>query len=305
MTNFAYVLMTYRNPAQLVRLARRLRTLSPGCQIVVRHDARRIPLISAQTEALQGEGAAVHEYTSPIAWGGWTMVDAQLRELRWLREQAAPDYVSFLSGQDYPVTSLAAWEKRVAAQAPGLWGEIREVAYRPRWLRRGAGDHRARRAMYRYRRLATSASPRGVGLLEPLVDAQRLPHSPDLFVGVRRPLGSLKLWWGLPWLTLSSRAADAVLDADRASSAKRILRHSLLPEESFIPTVVGNAPELEVAPAPLSYCRFPGHVWHPVTFTMDDLGELDSVAAPFARKFDDEVDSAVLDALDARVDQAA
>ena len=155
MTTFAYVLMTYRNAGQVSRLVARMRELSPDAVLLVRHDARREPLARS---SLSASAAELHEYRSVIDWGGWTMVEAQLRELRWLRANTDADYITFLSGQDYPIASLVDWEHRVTETRPDLQGEVRRIEYRPRWFRRGVGDRRARRAMYRYYRVRTRAN---------------------------------------------------------------------------------------------------------------------------------------------------
>src|SRR5205823_4469303 len=100
MSRFAYVLMTYRNPDQVLRLVRRLRRRSATGLVLVRHDARATAVAA---EEVRETGAVLHEYHTPIDWGGWSMVAAQIRELHWLREHTDVTHVSFLSGQDYPI----------------------------------------------------------------------------------------------------------------------------------------------------------------------------------------------------------
>lgn len=294
MTTFAYVLMTYRNAGQVSRLVARMRELSPDAVLLVRHDARREPLARS---SLSASAAELHEYRSAIDWGGWTMVEAQLRELRWLRANTDADYITFLSGQDYPIASLVDWEHRVTETRPDLQGEVRRIEYRPRWFRRGVGDRRARRAMYRYYRVRTRANLRPLKVLGPVVDTQRLPYSDQTLIGLRSPLRGLKLWWSLPWVTLSCEAADAVLAAGGNPKLPARFKRAFIPEESFIPTVLSNQ-GFRIIESQLTYCRFTYVSFHPVTFTLDDLRELTEAQAPFARKFDDSVDSRILDRLD-------
>ena len=226
------------------------------------------------------------------------MVAAQLHELRWLRAETSVEHVVFLTGQDYPVGPLAAWERQISESGADLVGDAFPVSFRPRWLRRGSGDRRARRAMFRYYRVRSSSHLRALKLLGPVVDTQRIPHSDELFVGVRSPLRGLEVWWSLPWLVLSRRAVGTVLEQSTEPWATRF-RRSLLPEESFIPTAVARA-GLRISRQPVTFCRFPYLAYHPDTLTTADLPEISAAGAPFARKFDEQVDSLVLDRLDKR-----
>jgi hypothetical protein len=300
MTSFAYILLTHRSPGQVLRLASRIRALSPEATVVIRHDARRVGL---EHGPLRDLGVHIHEHCTESTWGRWGIVQAQLDELRWLVDHAPADYVTFLSGQDYPIAPLAPWETQVATDRPDMQGELEPIWYRPRWLRGGLGDHRAQRAMYRYFTLSVGASPSSWWLLpfkgaKPVIDVRRLPYNDELFIGVRRPLRGLQLWWGQLWLTLSARAVGTVLAAAASPRASRRFRQGLVPDELFIPTIVANTPALRIRNIPLTYCRFLHASNHPVTFVTDDLPELRAAGACFARKFDAAVDSKVLDALD-------
>jgi hypothetical protein len=299
-TSFAYILLTHRNPDQVLRLAGRIRALSPAATIVIRHDARRVSL---ERGPLDGLGVTVHEHRTESTWGRWGIVQAQLDELRWLLDHTPADYVTFVSGQDYPIAPLAPWEAQVARQRPDMQGQLDRIWYRPRWLRGGLGDHRAQRAMYRYYGLPVAASPSSAWLrplkgVKPVLDVRRLPYNDELFIGVRRPLRGLQLWWGQIWLTLSRPAVETVLAAAASPKASRRFRQGLVPDELFIPTTVANTRGLRTHYLPLTYARFPHASNHPVTFVGDDLPELRAASACFARKFDATVDSEVLDALD-------
>jgi hypothetical protein len=301
---FAYVLMTYRDPGQIMRLVARLRALSPDAFILVRHDARATELV--ERDSLEAAGAIVHEYRDRIDWGGWSMVAAQVRELRWVLENhPRVTHIVFLSGQDYPLRPLADWEERVGDGEFDLVGPVREERdLRMRWLAPNQPYSRGHRSTYAYRRIPARWSggpvgvlPRITPFLRPVIDARRLPHTSDMFIGVRHRLHGLRLYTSVPWLTLSRAAAGAVVAAHEDSPEKRLLRRALLPEETFVPTVVMNR-GMRLAVEDVSYCRFDGWVWHPEVFTSADIPALRATGAPFARKFDLAIDPLVLDALD-------
>jgi hypothetical protein len=76
-------------------------------------------------------------------------------------------------------------------------------------------------------------------------------------------------------------------------------RRTMVPDESMLTTLVFNSPDLRVANRNMTYTRWSNSKsGHPDIFRLDDLPEL--VAAPqyFARKFDIDKDSRILDRLD-------
>lgn len=294
---FAYVLMTYRNPNLIVRLVEKIRESSPQSLIVVRHDNRAHPL--TERARLQAAGAVIHEYSERIDWGRWSMVAAQLTQLRWIRDHSDVEYVVFVTGQDYLLKPLGPWEAEIRASGADFTGNLTAVQFHPRWFRHGAGDARARQAMYTYRRIHTKRYFKLVKLLGPLFDTQRIPHTDDLFFGVRRPLRGLKLWHSLPWAVLSQAAVDLVI-AESVQPWSARYRHALLPEESYFPTAVARA-GLRLRDSRVTFCRFSKGSYNADVLAAADLDEAYASGAPFARKFDDEVDSAVLDLLDRRL----
>jgi hypothetical protein len=76
-------------------------------------------------------------------------------------------------------------------------------------------------------------------------------------------------------------------------------RKTVVPDESMITTLVFNSLGLRVANRSVTHTRWSkSKSGHPDTFCLDDLPEL--IAAPeyFARKFDINKDSRILDRLD-------
>jgi hypothetical protein len=125
-------------------------------------------------------------------------------------------------------------------------------------------------------------------------------------IGLRRrrlPFGpGLRCFVSSDWLTLSARAARVVTAAARRERAlMRHYRASPMPSESFFATVLLNHPELNVAREDRRMISFAGPgVPHPDVLTSSDLGRLLDSDMDFARKFDQERDAEVLDALDER-----
>ncbi len=89
----AYVVLSYRNPAQVVRLVRALRE-GPAGVVFVRHDQRGSRLGAAEVRAAGGEPI---EGDIELEWGGWSQLELVLASLRRAAE-IEPDWTLLLSG---------------------------------------------------------------------------------------------------------------------------------------------------------------------------------------------------------------
>jgi hypothetical protein len=276
----AYVLPVHRSPEQVSRLLRRL--AAEDVRFVL-HVDRRTP--AADARGLYGIARELPqvEYVDPHAcyWGGFGMVRAALKGIRHLLASGAPfDYAVLLSGQDYPLRS----PRRIAAFLAAAEGRsFIECFPLPRpdgWGPRGGLDRTEDWHLIRRRALHLR-----------LPRARRIP-------GGLRPFGG-GAWWCLP------REVVEHID-DVVRSNRRLVpffEHVLHPSEVFFQTVIMNSPFAgTVANDNLRHIEWAGGP-NPVVFTTGDLERL--VASPklFARKFDADVDSHILDLLDEHADR--
>jgi hypothetical protein len=295
----AYLVVSHRNPDQILRLVRVLR--EGGGEVAVRHDGRREPLPAS---ALQEAGARALEDGIDLAWGDTGYLRMQLNALEWAARELDPDWVVFLSGQDYPLRPLADIEAGLAAteadaRLSGFW----ELATR----RDPGGEKTPFFRRYAYRHFIPPAwlperdLPRAVA---PLAYRCRLPGDLPDRVGVRWPLlpfgDGFRAHVSADWLTLNRRAVAAVTAFARAHA--RVMRHyrrTIVPAESFFATVLANDPSLRVDPDGRRFISWPRPgAPHPDTLTSDDLDRVLASGMDFARKFDTSIDARVLDLLD-------
>ena len=284
----AYIVLSHRNPAQVVRLVGALAE-GPGARVLVTHDPRRSTLSPGEVARAGGE---VIEDRIQMEWGGWSHVELVLACLRVATERHDPDWVLVLSGQDYPLRALAEIEADLErSTADGLLGAVREVeARRPR-----VDDEFFLRCRYRHyaRPRRMPHLPRG---LRPLVYVRDLPS----LVGIRR-LGPppLALHVSADWLTLGRRAVAALLAAGADRRLTRYFRRVVVPSEAFFASVLLNDRALAIERDHRRFASFsrPGAP-HPDTLTSLDLDRILISGADFARKFDTDVDREVLDRLD-------
>lgn len=113
-----------------------------------------------------------------------------------------------------------------------------------------------------------------------------------------QPLNMRIDWHGSAWHILTHSFCDWIFSADAAQECTSFLRHVKLPNEFLMQTLIMNSPFRETLNT--SYKR--KMIWkkrapHPRVLTMEDYPLLVDSDAFFARKFDPEVDEAILHAL--------
>jgi hypothetical protein len=285
----AYIVLSHRNPEQVLRLVRVLRE-GPAARVLVRHDPRGPSLPAAEIEAAGGEAI---EDRIESQWGGWSQLELIVSCLREAVVRHDPDWALILSGQDYPLRPLADIEAELGAGLlDGRLGAVREVERR----RPAAGDDEFfLRARYRHY-TRPRAMPDLPGALRPFIYARALPP----LVGVRRLAPPpLPLVFSSDWLTLGRRAIATVLAAADNGRLMRYFRRVAVPSEALFASVLLNNEALTIERDHRRVANFAHEgAPHPELLTSADFDRLIASGADFARKFDAAVDSRVLDLLD-------
>jgi core-2/I-Branching enzyme len=275
----AYLILAHANPQQLARLVAALPSSSP---ILIHFDQRADPAVYQEVVRLVGSRPLLHFVKREKCWwASFGIVQATINLVRTLAAMDIPyDYATLLSGSDYPIKSnleIATDLDRNRGQefiesflltAPNRWSEEGGYSTAPR---RVLGRH----WHYRSRMI-------------------RLP-------GMRQMPSGLLPYGGSQWWTLSRRSIRFIADfIERSPQVVAFFKGSFAPDEAFIQTVVSNS-------------FLAGHVtgenlriaiWgrpqppYPATLTMDDQEILRASHKHFARKFDPNVDSNILDVLD-------
>lgn len=284
---FCYVVLCHTDAATVLRLVARIRELSPGATIVVRHD--RDGFITA--EQVKAAGAVLLRSRIVIEWGSPTMVSATMEALGYASKISAADYFVLVSGHDYPVRHLAEWEREVvASESDVLLAEVREpekYTYAYRWrgpLKPPLGRPYAVRFVGRivWRCLAPFVRP---------VIVCHGPRDGRYWLGLRR----VSLLWrppqvrlvkGSQWMTLSRRAVALALAHDRQQPCLRAFLISMkIPDETYLQSILCADPRLRVVERPTTFARWPSAAhWSPVWLTVSDMAEAAASTAPFARK---------------------
>jgi hypothetical protein len=272
-----WIVLAHDRPVQLGRLLDRLD--APGDRIFLHIDAAA-PL-DGFSSVLAGRENLEMLARRRSRWGTYGVMRATLDGMRGCRG-AGVDYVSVISGQDYPIKPLAQLRDHLGRGTGTLFMTFWELP-NPRWLEPDGGLARVEIRHYRI----GGREIRVPGRLTPFVPRRRMPLGLTPYAGAN--------WWTLP-----GAAAEYVLDfLDRHPQVERFYRRSALPAEGLVQTVLLNSHWRDAAVyGNLRHIVWPEGASHPVTLDATHLDELARSREFLARKFDDVE---VLDLIDQRL----
>jgi len=243
-------------------------------------------------------------------WGAFSMVAATVKVLEHLDRHLPYDWCALLSGQDYPVTDLALWEKALAAGGHDYLLAATEVNFDPGLPRRVlARDEYYVRYAYRWRplgRVPRRAVPvanllaRVMGA-DPVALTRPFKGQPRLGTARKTPFDDdWRCYKGSQWMALSATAVRSTLAViDSRPELASYFATTLVPDESFLQSILGNQSDLRRRDERLSFTMWAGAgAAHPKLLRSSDVDAVIASGCAFARKFDTDVDDTVLDALD-------
>lgn len=296
MARTGFVILTNQGGEQLLRLTNRLASSFNGASCACHHDFGQ----SSPDVSRFGSHVRFVQPHVATAWGDFSIVSATLAALRLLYERDDPDYAILLSGSDYPLKrEVEVLSDLDSANADAFCELHLACPLTPDGPEGASGwPYKRREMMRRYHRF-TLPLPRLFGRDRYLLSSNRWltwfisPYSK-----------SFRCWAGPQWMTLGRRAAHAVLDwHERNPWLERYLRSrpTSVADETYLHSILGNAPELRVDPRPFRFYEWQPTSWHPELLTMQHVPRLLASTAHFARKF--APDSPVLDVLDEWLDR--
>jgi hypothetical protein len=269
--------MAHTRPAQVARLVARLE--APGDQIYVHVDAQvpQEPFTQALAPYPSVEWTARHRCRRT----SYGLMAATLDGMRAALAGGA-DYISVISGQDYPIKPVEELRSHLNGRAGTCFMNFWELP-NPRWEVPDGGLWRVEVRHYQLGRRRF-----------------RIPNRFTPFIPRRRvPLG-LTPYAGADWWTLPRAAVQHIVDfVERHPEVVRFYRHTLAPSEGLPHTILLNSPLRDrVVYGNLRHIVFPEGAWHPLTLGVFDFEALRNSGAFVARKFDAERDPQVLDLID-------
>jgi len=272
----AYLILVHRYPEQFKRLFKAIH--DPANHYLVHVDKNAGPELENDLRAFLAAypNAAVLESKRAL-WGGYSLVDAELRGMaRLLEMDARWDYFINLSGQDFPLATQ---------------GRIRDFldANRGREFIRVLDQARSRPETMG--RVLGHVVEQGGRIIDSLVTR--------LFLNDATP------YIGNQWKIVSRAFCEFVCHDPSVDRYKAFYRNTFIADEGFFQTVMMNtAMHGEIVNDDLRMIDWvpDGDIkLRPRTFTKADADRLTSSSDLFARKFDAEVDGEILDILEAHL----
>jgi hypothetical protein len=272
----AYFLLVHRYPEQFKRLFKAIH--DPENTYLIHVDKNSGPVLRAEIGAFLADypNAAMLESKRAL-WGGYSLVDAELRGIERLLEMS-DDWEFFinLSGQDFPLATQAR-------------------------IRGFLSDNRGKEFIRVLNQAEVRPDTMGRVLKHVVELKDRIVDS----LATRLFLDGATPYIGNQWKIVSRRFCQFVCHDASVDRYKSFYRNTFIADEGFFQTVMMNTAEHgEVVNDDLRMIDWvpDGDIkLRPRTFTTEDAAALTESPALFARKFDIEEDSRILDILGAHL----
>jgi hypothetical protein len=263
-----FLIQSHRDPDQIARLARVLRTGCPGSIILISHDCRAQSL----SRSLWKGDSKIHVIPGRGGRGDFNILDGYLAATRWLSDHKIDyDWITNLSGQDYPVSSLADFSRELSQTSHDGFLQHFDV------LTRLAIEH---------------------------LTELRIKTAYGLMIGrpAKRPpfAAEFRCYAGSYWHTIRRRCVDYLLDfCETRSPVVEYFRKVLIPDESFVQTVLANHQDFRFANDNRRYVDMRrSRRGHPKILTDIDIPQFAGRRYVFARKFEWKSGPTLFDKLD-------
>lgn len=298
---FVLLVNPFNHLAQTERLIRTLNRMFEDPPIACHHDFGKNPRFIENCPS-NVQLVSPHLNTK---WGDFSCVEAMIHALRLLYQGSdGPKWFVFLSGSDYPIKNAATILRELEESSFDGYIEHRmvsegELHYPPdpdnlqgwkheTWLQQCHRRYCSLRVdvpgINRYLR----PSKRTFWLEQPFFTRGRLPFSENF-----------KCYAGEVWFTANRRCAHRILDFyERDRQVADHYRRTLVPEESYLQSVLANQSDLKLSQNFLRYVDWTERKSNPKVLTMEDWSQLQRSGAHFARKFDEGTDGTILDRMD-------
>lgn len=286
--NKAYIILVHKNPDQLYRLIRRL---DDGRSTFFIHIDKKVPMKYF---------LRLHEFGEKVVFVNRTVcnracfgaVRATLNALQAIKQHDIVfERICLLSGQDYPIKSNATIDQYFATS---FHSNLLEYYTPPDFKKRsGGGAFQINKYFFGFKAY------------------QRLAAKAFNFLSMVLPVGrklttQLIPYAGSQWWILDRRALNYILDfVEKNPSYVSFHKFTFAPDELFFHTILLNSEDPQLLNSIVNtnkrYMKRSGtKKGRPEILVKDDFHELERSDALFARKFDIEADSEILDLIDER-----
>lgn len=306
-----FLIQTHKNPDQLERLVLTLRTGCPGSLVVISHHYRAEPL----PPSLFAGVPDIHVVAGNGGRGDFSILDGYLAALRWVRDNEIEfDWLTNLSGQDYPVSSLRKFVQELSCcPHDGFLHHFDVLRHDPQEMSPMTWDagHGFDRYYYQYTKLKNDLNLGARAALrlprlaiERLTDSIRINTAYGLMIGRKADETPFeprfRCYAGSYWHTVRQQCARHVLDfVETRPEVVAYFRRVLIPDESFVQSILVNHSDFCFENDNRRYFDMRGsRLGHPKSLTEDDIPRFTGGRYVFARKIEWERGPSMFDRLD-------
>ena len=298
MTSLGFVLLTHTRPKQIARLISTLNRMFVCPPIACHHDFGQCNL---PTDIFTSNVSFVQP-PIPTRWARFSVIDGMFRALETMyNSENSPDWFILLSGTDYPIKPAERILEDLSASTYDAHVHHEKIIYK---------NYKTDWQELCYERYCTARF--SIPFENPYVKVDhRLPQLTRRVVTLRHPILTkiflpfsqrLHCFAGEFWFTANRKTAKYLIEYHKTQPAlaahyRKLEKFNIMfPEESYCQTVLCNS-NLKISSNHWRYIDW-SQGWAPRTLLLEDFDRLEKCTAHFARKFDADKDSSVLDALD-------
>jgi hypothetical protein len=277
----AHLIITYTDPEQTERLIKRMQ--HPDFDFYIHVDAK-LPIHSHKSLTAIPNVYLIRNRIK-VQWAAFSTMQAVFNSLQEILDSARTyDFISLMSGQDYPIKSVQYMQEFFAQRKGKLLLKYR--SFEEDWLE---GLERVNRYHF------TNYKFKGQYRLEGLVN----------FFVKRRVPSDLKFFGSSMFWAISPEAAEYILEkVDRNYKMKRFFNYTWGSDEFLVQTMLLNSPfAAQVMNENCHYYKHPPKTPSPRTFTTEDFTDIVNSDRIYGRKFDMGKDQLIMDQLDQYIAQ--
>ncbi len=285
----AYLIMAHKNPRQLFRLVTRL---NDGSSHFFIHIDSKADL--STFEELNNLDNLTYLQRYNARWGRYGIVMPLLAGLKKTQtHEFVFDRIIVLSGQDYPIKSNKTINKVLSESPSSIYIDFTPLPDFERWPGADRGGLYRIDKYYFGDRWHERISSRALNLMASYVKVFRR----------KKPLQMIG-YAGSAWMVLDMEAAKYILNFhENHPEYLKFHKDTFVADEVFIHMIIGNSKN-ETLHSRISNANQHFMIWetpesaHPKLFSIADFEKIAVSKHLFARKFDDTIDSLILDKID-------
>lgn len=283
----AYLILAHKNFSHLVRL---INTLSCEASFIFIHVDKKcnVDIGALKKQVNDSDRICFINRRNVISWGGFGITEAIINLLKTCLEHGAYDYISVLSGQDFPLSSNTVISNFLEKNKGCEFLEYMELPAMNNWSGNGGKDR------YEY---YWAVEEMGFHASTQMAEAQRLEENKRKF-----PKG-LKPYGGSGWFTITHDCAKHLVDfLTKRNDIITFFRYVLIAEEILFPTLIMNSPfKNNVVNNNLRYIDWKSGPQYPKTLLSGDFSNIAKSKCLWARKFDDTIDAAIVSLIEEKM----